>query len=52
MYDRKLREAGVLTRFELYPGYGHVFWANYPELEESRRFVKDTLKGMKWLLER
>ena len=52
LYDRKLREAGVLTRFELYPGYGHVFWANYPELEESRRFVKDTLKGMKWLLER
>ncbi|KAH7409776.1 Alpha/Beta hydrolase protein [Phaeosphaeria sp. MPI-PUGE-AT-0046c] len=52
MYDRVLREAGVLTRFELYSGFGHMFWTNYPELEESAEFVKDTLKGMKWLLEK
>ncbi|KAH7081252.1 Alpha/Beta hydrolase protein [Paraphoma chrysanthemicola] len=26
LYDRVLREAGVLTRFELYAGYGHMFW--------------------------
>lgn len=51
LYDRKLREAGVLTRVELYGGYGHMFWTNYPELEESTRFVQDTLKGMRWLLE-
>ncbi|KAF1357630.1 alpha/beta-hydrolase [Lizonia empirigonia] len=51
MYDRKLREAGVLTRFELYAGYGHLFWTNYPELEESSRFVEDTLRGVRWLLE-
>jgi acetyl esterase/lipase len=50
LYDRKLREAGVLTRFELYSGYGHMFWTNYPELEESTKFVQDTLKGMRWLL--
>jgi acetyl esterase/lipase len=24
LYDRKLREAGVLTRFELYSGFGHM----------------------------
>lgn len=52
MYDRKLREAGVLTRFELYAGYGHMFWTNYPELEESSRFVEDTLRGVRWLLEK
>jgi acetyl esterase/lipase len=51
LYDRKLREAGVMTRFELYGGYGHMFWTNYPELEESGRFVRDTLRGVKWLLE-
>mgnify|MGYP004505050337 CR=1 FL=1 len=51
LYDRKLREAGVLTRFELYSGYGHMFWTNYPELVESDKFVEDTLKGVKWLLE-
>ena len=52
LYDRKLREAGVLTRFDLYPGYGHMFWTNYPELDRSSEFVRDTLKGMRWLLER
>ncbi|KAL6707615.1 hypothetical protein ACN47E_003965 [Coniothyrium glycines] len=52
LYDRVLREAGVLTRFELYPGFGHMFWTNYPEMERSREFVKDTLKGVRWLLEK
>jgi acetyl esterase/lipase len=52
MYDRVLREAGVLTRFDLYKGYGHMFWTNYPECEESKRFVHDTLIGVKWLLEK
>jgi acetyl esterase/lipase len=52
LYDQKLREAGVLTRFELYSGYGHMFWTNYPELEKSTEFVQDTLKGVRWLLER
>ncbi|KAI4947437.1 hypothetical protein J4E91_006791 [Alternaria rosae] len=52
LYDRKLRESGVLTRFELYKGFGHMFWTNYPELEESRGFVEDTLMGVRWLLEK
>lgn len=52
LYERRLREAGVLTRFELYDGYGHMFWTNYPEVERSGEFVRDTLGGMRWLLER
>ncbi|KAF2677450.1 alpha/beta-hydrolase [Lentithecium fluviatile CBS 122367] len=51
LYDRVLREAGVLTRFELYGGYGHMFWTNYPELKRSTEFVRDTLQGVRWLLE-
>lgn len=51
LYDRKLREAGVLTRFELYKGYGHMFWTNYPELKASDMFFEDTSDGMRWLLE-
>lgn len=52
LYDRMLREAGVLTRFELYGGYGHMFWTNYPDCDESVKFVSDTLRGVKWLLEK
>lgn len=52
MYDRVLRQAGVLTRFDLYEGFGHMFWTNYPEMERSKQFVMDTLAGMRWLLEK
>ncbi|KAL6157280.1 hypothetical protein ACJQWK_06899 [Exserohilum turcicum] len=52
LYDWKLRKSGVLTRFELYSGYGHMFWTNWPELEKSTKFVQDTLVGVKWLLEK
>jgi acetyl esterase/lipase len=51
LYDRVLREAGVLTRFELYGGFGHMFWTNWPEMERSKMFVEDTLRGVRWLLE-
>ena len=51
LYERKLRGAGVLTRFDLYGGYGHMFWTNYPEVERSGEFVGDTLRGVRWLLE-
>lgn len=51
LYDRVLREAGVLTRFELYGGFGHMFWTNWPEMERSKGFVEDTVRGIRWLLE-
>ncbi|OAL51595.1 alpha/beta-hydrolase [Pyrenochaeta sp. DS3sAY3a] len=52
LYDGVLRGSGVLTRFELYRGFGHVFWTNYPEMEASRGFVRDALEGVRWLLEK
>lgn len=52
IYERVLREeAGVPTRLDLYPGYGHYFWTNYPLLPRSREFVEDTVRGVRWLLE-
>ncbi|KAK1053299.1 hypothetical protein LTR74_016288 [Friedmanniomyces endolithicus] len=51
LYERVLREeSGVLTRLEVYEGYGHMFWTNWPTLRRSQEFVHDTLQGMKWLL--
>jgi hypothetical protein len=29
-----------------------MFWTNYPECEASEKFVRDTLMGVKWLLEK
>ena len=52
IYERVLREeAGVKTKIDVYKGLCHYFWTNFPELEMSRTFVEDTVKGMKWLLE-
>ncbi|KAK8081807.1 hypothetical protein PG996_000588 [Apiospora saccharicola] len=52
VYERILREeAGVRTRLDLYKGLGHYFWTNFPRLEAGRRFVEDTVQGVKWLLE-
>ncbi|KXJ93312.1 Alpha/Beta hydrolase protein, partial [Microdochium bolleyi] len=52
IYERMLRgEAGVATRVDVYAGYGHGFWSNWPELPRSREFVEDTVKGVAWLLE-
>ena len=51
IYERSLREEwGVETRLKVYEGYGHMFWTNWPEMEECRVFWKDILDGMKWLL--
>ncbi|KAE8444360.1 hypothetical protein EG329_000670 [Mollisiaceae sp. DMI_Dod_QoI] len=52
IYERILREeAGIKTRIDVYEGLGHYFWTNFPELEMSKTFVEDTVKGMRWLLE-
>lgn len=52
IYERVLREEyGIKTRIDIYKGLGHYFWTNFPELEMSRTFVEDTVKGMRWLLE-
>ncbi|KAI1858092.1 uncharacterized protein JN550_012848 [Neoarthrinium moseri] len=52
IYERVLREeAGVRTKVDLYPGLGHYFWTNYPGLEASKKFVEDTVVGVRWLLQ-
>lgn len=52
IYERILREeVGIPTKLDLYKGFGHYFWTNFPLLEQSRVFVEDTVKGARWLLE-
>ena len=52
LYERMLREEnGVPTKLDLYPGFGHYFWTNFPTLEMSRKFIEDTGKGARWLVE-
>ncbi|ETN37166.1 uncharacterized protein HMPREF1541_08156 [Cyphellophora europaea CBS 101466] len=51
VYARALEEDwNTDVRLLVYGGYGHMFWTNWPLLEESKRFWKDTVKGFEWLL--
>ncbi|KAK6396585.1 hypothetical protein LTR65_008483 [Meristemomyces frigidus] len=51
LYERVLQEENsVPTKLDVYDGYGHMFWTNWPEMDRSQEFVDDTLKGVKWLL--
>lgn len=52
LYERLLRESGVETRLDLYAGFGHMFWMNFPRMKASERRWKDTIDGFRWLLEK
>ncbi|KAK4995313.1 hypothetical protein LTR28_000568, partial [Elasticomyces elasticus] len=44
------RRDGVSTRLDVYPGLPHAFWSLFPDMEASRRFVRDTVEGFRWSL--
>jgi hypothetical protein len=35
----------------VYPGQPHGFWSVLPMMEASKKFVNDSVDGVKWLLE-
>lgn len=52
MYEKALRASGVPTQVQLYPGLPHSFWSFYPDAEFSKQQVRDSIVGLKWLLEK
>jgi versiconal hemiacetal acetate esterase len=45
-----LKKAGVATKYENYVGMPHSFWT-FPQLESSSKFLKDTVHGIKFVLD-
>ncbi|KAI1826638.1 Alpha/Beta hydrolase protein [Xylaria intraflava] len=51
-FERELREEhGTKTKLQVYSGLPHGFWTFFPELGMTDRWARDTLDGMRWLLE-
>ena len=45
-----LREHGVKTKLDVYPGVPHAHFSSMPQLKLSQKANFDTIAGMGWLL--
>ncbi|TAQ90325.1 hypothetical protein B7494_g1347 [Chlorociboria aeruginascens] len=50
IYESILRESGIKTRLDIYPGLPHGFWTWFPEASFSKKFQADTVEGLRYLL--
>ena len=51
LYEQVLREDGVDTKLDVFPGLPHGFWSWFPDATFSKDFQAKTVQGLKWLLE-
>lgn len=52
IYERALRDQGVETKLDVYPGQPHAFFSAFPDLKQSQKYRADTTMAMGWLLRR
>lgn len=50
MLEAVLRDAGVATRLDVFPGLPHGFWLLPVELTANKKHTEDARKGLEWLL--
>jgi acetyl esterase/lipase len=49
-YCDKIRQAGGHAKLDIYPGVPHLWWSMYPQLSINKKWVKDLVEGVEWLL--
>lgn len=49
-YCDKVKEAGGIVKTDFYPGVFHCWYAFYPELSMTKKWARDLVNGVEWLL--
>lgn len=50
LFDEVLREQGVKTKLDIFPGLIHGFWSFFPKAEFTKNWLEKTDTGFEWLL--
>lgn len=49
-YSGLVEKAGGKVKLDFYPGVPHTWWAMYPQLSINKKWAKDLIDGVAWLL--
>src|SRR5882757_9114872 len=49
-YSDKVQKAGEKVKVEIYPGVPHVWWSMFPQLSINKKWARDLVDGVEWLL--
>lgn len=51
LLEQLLKEEGLGTKLDVYPGLPHGFWTTCPDLPESKRWLEKLLQGLSWIFD-
>jgi acetyl esterase/lipase len=50
IFEQVLKDCGIETKTDVYPGLPHAFWGPFIHAEFTKRYHKDSAEGLAWLL--